>query len=197
MFGTSIFNRARKTAARLRRDNRGNIAPLFAIAILPVLAFVGAAIDYTRANMARSSMQAAIDSAVLMVSRDAAANPTMTSQQITDAAQKYFSALYHDTDASDLKLSAVYTPSTSSAAATILMTASGTVSTDFMKVVGIPQINIGTSSTSTWGSTRMRVAMVLDNTGSMADNGKMSALQTAAKSMIDSLSNFSKTTGDV
>ena len=43
----------------------------------------------------------------------------------------------------------------------------------------------------------MRVAMVLDNTGSMADNGKMSALQTAAKSMIDSLSAFSKTTGDV
>lgn len=197
MFGTSIFDRTRKTTARLRRDSRGNIAPLFAIAILPVLAFVGAAIDYTRANMARSSMQAAIDSAVLMVSKDAAANPTMTSQQITDAAQKYFSALYHDTDASGLSLNAVYTPSTSSAAATILLSASGTVSTDFMKVIGIPQISVGTSSTSTWGNTRMRIAMVLDNTGSMADNGKMTALQSAASNMVDTLSGYNKNTGDV
>ena len=39
--------------------------------------------------------------------------------------------------------------------------------------------------------------MVLDNTGSMESNGKMSALQTAAKDMVDSLSAFSKTTGDV
>ncbi|WP_244553487.1 hypothetical protein [Nitrobacter vulgaris] len=66
-----------------------------------------------------------------------------------------------------------------------------------MKVAGFPELSFGTSSTSTWGNSRMRVAMVLDNTGSMASNGKMSALQTAAKDMIDSLSAFSKTTGDV
>jgi len=39
--------------------------------------------------------------------------------------------------------------------------------------------------------------MVLDNTGSMADNGKMPAMQKAAKDMIDQLSAFNKTTGDV
>ena len=64
-----------------------------------MLGFVGAAVDYARANAARSSMQAAMDSAVLMVSRDAAASPTMTSQQITDTVQRYFSSLYHDSDA--------------------------------------------------------------------------------------------------
>ena len=132
-----------------------------------------------------------------MVSKDAAANPTMTSQQITDAVQRYFSSLYHDADAFAVTVSATYTPSTSSAAATILASGSGSIKTDFMKVAGFPQLDFGTSSTSTWGNSRMRVAMVLDNTGSMADNGKMSALQTAAKSMIDSLSAFSKTTGDV
>jgi hypothetical protein len=44
---------------------------------------------------------------------------------------------------------------------------------------------------------RMRVAMVLDNTGSMADDGKMPALQAAAKSLIDQLSALAKTPGDI
>ncbi|MEH6950315.1 TadE/TadG family type IV pilus assembly protein [Nitrobacter sp. NHB1] len=197
MSGTSIRKRIPSSAVRFGQDLRGNIAPIFAIALLPLLGFVGAAVDYTRANAARSSMQAAMDSAVLMVSKDAAANPTMTSQQITDAAQRYFSALYHDADAFNVTVNATYTPSTSSAAATILASGTGAIKTDFMKVVGFPQLNFGTSSTSTWGNSRMRVAMVLDNTGSMAQNGKMSALISAAKDMVDTLSGYNKNTGDI
>lgn len=162
-----------------------------------MLGFVGAAVDYSRANAARSSMQSAMDSAVLMVSRDAAANPAMTSQQITDAIQRYFSSLYTDKSAFNVSVSATYTPSTSSAAAKILASGQGTIKTDFMKIAGFSQLSFGTSSTSTWGNSRMRVAMVLDNTGSMSSNGKMSALQSAAKDMIDSLSAFAKTTDDV
>jgi hypothetical protein len=94
-------------------------------------------------------------------------------------------------------VSAVYTPSTSTAAATILATGHGSVKTDFMKIAGFPELKFGTNSTSTWGNSRMRVALVLDNTGSMSSNGKMDKLQTAAKDLIDSLSAFAKTTGDV
>lgn len=39
--------------------------------------------------------------------------------------------------------------------------------------------------------------MVLDNTGSMADDGKMPAMQTAAKNLVDQLSALAKTNGDV
>ncbi|MGN6410779.1 MAG: pilus assembly protein TadG-related protein [Nitrobacter sp.] len=197
MSGTSIRKRIRSSATSFGRDLRGNIAPIFAIALLPILGFVGAAVDYTRANAARSSMQAAMDSAVLMVSKDAAASPTMTSQQITDALQKYFSALYHDSNAFGVTVSAVYTPSTSTAAATILASGHGAIKTDFMKVAGFPQLTFATSSTATWGNSRMRVAMVLDNTGSMKDNGKMSALISAAKDMVDTLSSYNKNDGDV
>lgn len=197
MSGTSTCKRIRNSIRRFDRDFRGNIAPIFAIALLPVLGFVGAAVDYTRANAARSSMQAAMDSAVLMVSRDAAANPAMTSQQITDAVQRYFNSLYNDKSAFNVSISATYTPSTSSAAAKILASGQGAIKTDFMKIAGFPQLSFGTSSTSTWGNSRMRVALVLDNTGSMSSNGKMSALQRAAKDMIDSLSAFAKTAEDV
>ncbi len=37
--------------------------------------------------------------------------------------------------------------------------------------------------------TRLRVALVLDNTGSMADNGKMTALKTATKNLLTQLQN--------
>jgi len=42
-------------------------------------------------------------------------------------------------------------------------------------------------SVSTWGNTRVRVALVLDNTGSMANDGKMDALKTASHNLLSQL----------
>ncbi len=66
---------------------------------------------------------------------------------------------------------------------TIQLAGTGTYTTTFMKIAGFPTLGIDTNSTSAWGLTRMRVALVLDNTGSMAQDGKMAAMQTAAKSL--------------
>jgi hypothetical protein len=74
------------------------------------------------------------------------------------------------------------------------------VTTDFLRVlpgVGFPSLSFGTSSTSTWGINRMRVAMALDNTGSMKDDGKIAALRTAAASLVDQLSALAKNDGDI
>ena len=71
------------------------------------------------------------------------------------------------------------------------------MTTDFMKVAGFPNINFNTSSTAAWGNVRMRVALALDNTGSMAEDGKMPAMQTAAKNLVDQLSALAKTPGDI
>ena len=60
MLNTAIFSRVRAAAGHFAGADRGNIAVLFAIALVPILSFVGAAIDYTRANAARTSMQAAL-----------------------------------------------------------------------------------------------------------------------------------------
>ena len=66
-----------------------------------------------------------------------------------------------------------------------------------MRVVGFPTMDFKTSSTSAWGNVRMRVAMALDVTGSMAIDGKMPAMQTAAKSLVDQLSALAKNPGDI
>jgi hypothetical protein len=48
-----------------------------------------------------------------------------------------------------------------------------------------------------WGNTRLRVALVLDNTGSMSQSGKIGALQTATTNLITTLQGVSTTNGDV
>jgi Flp pilus assembly protein TadG len=195
MLGASITSRVRAAARRFIGAKEGNIAVIFAIAAVPLISFVGAAIDYTRANSARSSMQAALDSTALMLSKDLS-DGTITPSQINAKATAYFTALYTNPDAKSVTVNATYTASTSMGS-TIVVNGSGTVTTDFMKVAGFPNLNFNTSSTSAWGNVRMRVAMALDNTGSMAQAGKIGALQTAAKNLIDQLSALAKNPGDI
>jgi Flp pilus assembly protein TadG len=180
-------------ASRFARASGGNVAVIFAIAMVPILTFVGAAIDYTRASTIRTAMQTAMDSAALMISKDNAAG-TLTPAQLTAKAQTYFNALFTNTGAQGVSISAAYSSTTGQS---ITMTGSGSVATQFMRMAGVSSIGINTSATTTWGMTKLRVAMALDNTGSMSSNGKMSAMQTASKNLIDQLTKNVQTTGDV
>jgi hypothetical protein len=79
----------------------------------------------------------------------------------------------------------------------VQVTGTATINTNFMSIFGIDQLNISASTTSTWGNTRLRVALVLDNTGSMAQGGtkangytsKMDALKTASHNLLTQLNN--------
>jgi Flp pilus assembly protein TadG len=196
MPSASITCRLLKAGRRFPGAREGNIAVIFAIALLPLLSFVGVAIDYSRASMARSAMQAAIDSTALMLSKDLQSG-NITASQINTQAQAYFTGLYTNKEAHNVAINATYTASSGSLGSTIQIDGSGLIMTDFMRVAGFPTLNFGTSGTSAWGNVRMRVAMALDNTGSMAQDGKMPALQSAAKSLIDQLSALAKTDGDI
>jgi len=196
MSGASVVRRLRATVSRFGTLNEGNTAIIFALAIIPILSFVGAAVDYSRASMAHSSMQAALDSTALMVSRDLSQG-TITTSQIASAAQSYFSALYHNKDATGVSVSATYTAGTGSNGSKVVVSGSGSLATDFMRVAGISNMDFSASSTAAWGSSLLRVALVLDNTGSMADHNKIGALQTAAKNLVTQLSALAQNNGDV
>lgn len=195
MLDTVVFRRIRTAVRRFAGANEGNIAILFGIAVIPIISFVGAAVDYTRANAARSSMQAALDSTALMLAKDLSGGTIQTSQ-ISEKADAYFKALYTNNEAKSVKITATFTQN-SGKGSTILVNGSGNIETGFMRVAGFPTMDFKTSSTSAWGNARMRVAMVLDVTGSMKDNGKMAAMQKAAKALVDQLAKLVKTDGDV
>ncbi|MBY0382213.1 MAG: pilus assembly protein [Xanthobacteraceae bacterium] len=184
-----------KLVRRAALDKHGNVAVIFAFVLIPLLGLVGAAVDYTRANAARTTLQAALDSTALMISKDIANIPAA---QIQSRAQQYFNALYTNTSAPVSDFKVAYTPNNGTGS-TVVVSASGTMQTDFLKVLGsgLNQLQIGSSSTTTWGQTKLRVAMALDNTGSMADDGKIGALRTSATNLVNTLKASAAKDGDV
>ncbi|MGC2087770.1 MAG: TadE/TadG family type IV pilus assembly protein, partial [Bradyrhizobium sp.] len=188
----------RRAARRFGSDPSGNIAITFALALIPILTFVGAAVDYSRANAAHSAMQSALDTTALMLSRDISQG-TITTANLTTAANNYFKALYTSKDAPNPTVTVTYATNTSTGS-NIILNASGSITTDFMKIAGFPTMGFNASSTTAWGNVKMRVALALDNTGSMAQDNKLPALKNAVAGsggLIDQLSNLAKTPGDV
>lgn len=61
-----IFHKLRlRTAADFRKDNSGATVVLFALMLVPILAIIGAGIDFSRQSMLRSDLANAADAAVL------------------------------------------------------------------------------------------------------------------------------------
>src|ERR1700694_2840789 len=124
----AFINRLRAGLQALRKANGGNITITFALATVPVIGFVGAAVDYSRANSDKAAMQAAVDATALMLSKDAS---TLTTSQINTKATNYFNALFHRTDVNNIMITPVYT---TSGGTQIVVTATGSVPTTFTKV---------------------------------------------------------------
>ncbi len=92
----------------------------------------------------------------------------------------------------------VVTPTyTTSGGPQIVVNASAHSKPNVMGVVGISTMNIAVSSTIAWGNSRLRVALVLDTTGSMASSGKIDALKTATNNLLTQLKSAAVTDGDV
>ncbi len=180
-----------RTCKRFLRERQGNVAITFAIAVIPLLAFIGAAIDYSRANAVKVQLQAALDSTALMVSKTAA---TMNATDLQSTADQYFRALFTDPVPTNIKFTASYS---SGQGSQVVTTATADVPTTFLQIIGINKISLTDSATTKWGSARLRVALVLDNTGSMSSNGKMDALKTATKNLLSQMKSAASVNGDV
>jgi Flp pilus assembly protein TadG len=122
---------------RLFNDEQGGVVPLLALAALPLLFSVGAAVDYSRASDAKASMQAALDSTVLTIMRAVEEGTTPPD------AQTVFNAVFTRSDVGNVTVAS--TTSTGSAT-TVSLTAQGTLPTAFMKVFGTSRLTIGAKS---------------------------------------------------
>jgi Flp pilus assembly protein TadG len=176
---------------RFLQDRRGGVAPIFALAIIPVIGLVGAAVDYSRANTIRSGLQSALDATALAMAKSAT---TLTAEQLQVKSAEYFNAIFDRPDAKNVNITTAYTTTDGS---TLTLTATGAMDTTFTRVMGVTSMSVGSSATIKWGNQRLRVALGLDTTGSMASAGKIDALKTATKNLLDQLKNASVNNGDV
>jgi Flp pilus assembly protein TadG len=193
MINRTGFGKLRQQWRTFGEAEGGNVAVLFGMALIPLVGLIGAAVDYSQANSVRTAMQTAADSTALAISMNAA---SQSASQIQANADSHYKALFDRTEAKDLKITATYSKNPNSE---VLVKAEANVLSRFISVwpFNISQIPVAVNSTTTWGNMRLRVALALDNTGSMASAGKMSALKTATKNLLTQLQSAATNNGDV
>lgn len=128
----------------------GNVAITFALALIPLVTAVGAAVDYSRANAAKSAIQTALDAALLAGARDGSPNWAKVALDVfnSNLAAKDFS---------------VPTPSfTAPANSTYAGSATGTVVTSMLGVVGINSLAVGAYARATAAEADNSCILTLD-----------------------------------
>ena len=177
-----ILHRLASAVAAKSRDFRtarsGNVVIMFGLALVPLIFIIGAAVDYTRASENRSELQAAVDATALSLAREPPATALATLQAKGDVV---FAANYHG---DKTRLGALVVAVVGEQ---INLSIKNKVQTSLLSLAGLRSIAVGASTQVAFVTTKLEVALALDNTGSMAQNGKMVALKVAAHSLVDTL----------
>jgi Flp pilus assembly protein TadG len=177
-------------ARRFSGASGGNVAVLFAVTAIPIIALIGGAVDFGRASLLRVKMQDALDATSIMLAKEAS---TATADQLQTDANAFFNAQFKQPEVENLALDLQYTSGNQQ----LTLNGSASLKTAFIGLVGINSLAFDGSSTVNWGSKGLQVALVLDNTGSMASNGKLAALKSATNSFLDKLKSAAFSDGDV
>ena len=159
-------------------ETKGSVAILFGLALIPIVLGVGVAIDYGRALIVREHMADAADAAALAIG----SWPGLTQDEQKAKAQQFFDANFPPT-----KIGTVGAIDVKFEGDDIKVTVSGQVPTTFMKLANIDTVGIGVTNTITKRERNIELVLVLDTTGSMGQGGKLNAMKSAAKKMVDTL----------
>lgn len=172
----------------------GNVAMMYALALLPLTLAAGGGLDYARAVEVKTSMNEALDAAALAVAQ----SKDLTPDQMQTLAQQYFNANYHQS--SDYGTPVAVTVTKVGQVITVSTTCN--MPTTMLRMAGLANWTVTSTSSVTFGQTKLWVALVLDNTGSMSDsdrsgNTKIASLKTASHSLLAMLQGAAGQDGDV
>lgn len=157
---------------------RGNVAVMFAVTVSGMILIGGGGIDLVKVSNNRKYLQERVDATALYVANG------LTSSTLGTASSKAQTKLTAIVEASHGTLSDITTSTTDG---TLTVSATLTTPSSFLGMIGLSNLTATAASTVTWGETSLEVALVLDNTGSMADSGKISALKSAATNLVTTL----------
>jgi Flp pilus assembly protein TadG len=133
----------------LSEDASGNVAILLAIALIPIMLGVGAAVDYGRALMVRNQMADAADAAALAV----ASWPELSEAEMNTKAQQFFAANFPPSalgEVRSLKVNFIDDD--------IEVQVSASVPTTIMKLAHIDKIDLGVTNRITKQGRGLRIA---------------------------------------
>ena len=167
---------------RFANDTRGTTALIFALTLIPVVATVGAAVDYGRALRDRAQMQNTLDSAVLAAGRK---------YQVT---QEKVASEMAGTEHIDRTLAissplASRTVTINETSLRVRAEAVANIASPFLSILGWNTLTVAAASEAALAvggnaETNLEIAMMLDVTGSMGGQ-KIIDMKTAAKDLVD------------
>ena len=181
------------------RNDGGNLSIIFATTLPVLLMTSGAALDLTRWLDARSKTKSALDSAVLSGARALQLDPGNSSNALAVAKSSYDGNVAKRLPLASDSVQFVITPDNKGVTAT----GAAAIQTTFLRIVGIQALPlvggagakfpIGTVGIGGMGGGDVEVAVMLDVTGSMCDDGngpcntgtKVSGLKDAAKDLVN------------
>ena len=180
---SSLFSRW--TNSSLGR--RGNVAILTALMIIPMVGSVGLAVDGARAYMLHSKMMSALDAAALAGGR------VLSTDNVEADAKMYF----RTNIPADYLGAVVGTPKVTVGEdnETLTITASATLPTTFMRVLGINTVPVSVSNQVRRAMRGLELALVLDVTGSMWGS-KLDKMKASAADLVDILFGSDKSSGN-
>ena len=187
------FGYLRNHLRAFRGEKRGNVMITFALALIPMIGLVGAAVDYSRGSSNRAAMQSAVDATALILSKEA---QKLTTAQLNTKAEAIFLAQFHRSDVTNLVVTPTFVDS-GTGNYKLTLSATAKVPTTFTRVIGQHEMTLNAVSDVVWGVKRLELALALDVTGSMDSNNKMTELKKAAKSLLTTLKGVAKKDGDV
>ncbi len=175
----AIFARAGRLLQAIWSDRRGTVFVFIGAAVIPIVASMGVALDSARGYLVRSRLSQALDAAGLAGGR------VFDSPTRDDDIRMFFSTNFRAAQYS----ATVTGPNISANASsgTLTVTATATFPTTFMRVVGINTMSVQAATTITRLNREMELVLVMDNTGSMQWDSKISAMRTAALNLLSIL----------
>ena len=181
-----VWSSITRTLFGVSRDRRGGVATFLAATVIPLVAFVGLAIDTGRGYLMKTRLNYALDAAALAGGR------VMFDAAERDAAvDKFFKANFPNG-----YMGATITGPTATINTvdqTLKLDASADMATSLMTVLGVDDMTVAASSEVQRQIKGMELALVLDITGSMrhtapgSSQSKLLDLKDAATKLVDVL----------
>ena len=155
----NVLRELRRHTAAFFADRRGAIAILLGLALIPLVAAVGLAIDSARGYLIKTKLSYAVDSAGL------AAASSVGSPDFAAELQKYFDANFPPGYLGATVTGPTFTVSGNGQV--ISLAASATIDTTFMTVLGHDTLDVSASAEVTRGASNVDLVFSMDLSGSM------------------------------
>jgi Flp pilus assembly protein TadG len=166
--------------SKFARAASGSVTHMFALAVFPMMLAVGVAVDMVQTNRTLTIIQGAADAAAL----GAGASRETDKAKLEKMVKDYLTANGLEDALDDIdEISSDLDPKNNVFSVTIR----GKRNTSLMHLAGIDTMGLNAKSEVRLGAEGYEVVLVLDNTASMNEGGRLPALKVAANELVEKL----------